>query len=987
MVSSPLFHCAVEVLEARIAPASLSFVDVDGDNVTITTNHGSDAQLQTAAHLSEVTAGHFQLQELELHDVAAFRVTNVTIEATANGGDGFVNVGYINATDADLGRVVVDGDLGRIDAGDHLLSTRGLNLLEVKSMGALNVSTQAVGGTLLSTIKGSTGALRVHGDILEAQLEISGSLERCDIEGSIIGGANEKSGSISTHDAFAHVTIAGLLQGGAGIDSGRIHSDSNLTDVTIAGGILGGGGDNSGQAAAHQQLQKITVNGNIIGGAGAESGALTTGRAALKVTVNGNIQGGTGTQSGELASAGSIGGITLNGSLLGGTGAQSGTFGTDKGMSDVHITGNVTGASGASSGQVVSKGFIRGFTLDGSLIGGANFETGALGSLKGVDDITIGGDIVAGTGERSGLLVCDAVANASIGSVKIAGSINGVPAAGVAGPNSGGILSGHVIVSVEIGADVLGGDTPDAGSIRARDGIKNVTVHGNLAGGAGFGSGVVSSATSIAAVSIDGSILGGGGGQSGAILSQQTLGVIKVGHDIVGGSGDESGEISVASPVKPSVAKSGASIERSATANSSNANIASVFVDGSIFGFNSRAEFGSFTGRIVSSGNIGTVSVVGDVNGGGQTGSGSILAQGNVKSVTIGGQLAGGGGSDTGFILARNNLGSVRINHDLVGGSGFNSGAIVSGGKISHVDIGGSIIGGVGGLSGRVETANFREGIGDSVGRFGPIGSVRVGGNVTGGNGDESGALQGGSIALVVIDGSVVGGNGADSGAITAADADLVDVTIHGDLTGGLGARAGHVGAARNIGSLEIGAIRGLISDGVAFPSLITAGGTLSPANNAHALALQKLVIDEATTTAEILVGYDLFKAPVNPDAQIGSVVVGVGDGNGIWGGTNLVAGATSGADQQFGTSDDAPIVAAGDVQAIISRIGRIIIKGQIIPAEVQSAMTYGIVAEEIVALKLNGAAVSLTAGPSNDFIPIGSTGDTTLVETGARVT
>src|SRR5204863_3817686 len=117
------FRSAAEVLEARIAPASLSFLDVDGDNVTITTDHGSDIQLQAAAHLNEVTPGHFQLQELKLDDVAAFRGTNVTIEATANGGDGFVNVGYINATDLDLGRVVVAGDLGRIDVGSHLLST------------------------------------------------------------------------------------------------------------------------------------------------------------------------------------------------------------------------------------------------------------------------------------------------------------------------------------------------------------------------------------------------------------------------------------------------------------------------------------------------------------------------------------------------------------------------------------------------------------------------------------------------------------------------------------------------------------------------------------------------------------------------------------------------------------------------------------------------------------------------------------------------
>ena len=45
MVSPLLFHCAAEVLEARIAPASLTFVDVDGDNVTITTNQANTVSM------------------------------------------------------------------------------------------------------------------------------------------------------------------------------------------------------------------------------------------------------------------------------------------------------------------------------------------------------------------------------------------------------------------------------------------------------------------------------------------------------------------------------------------------------------------------------------------------------------------------------------------------------------------------------------------------------------------------------------------------------------------------------------------------------------------------------------------------------------------------------------------------------------------------------------------------------------------------------
>ena len=64
--------CTAELLEARIAPASLTFVDADGDDVTVTTSKGSDAQLEAAALLFEVTPGRFQLQELEL-EAATFQ--------------------------------------------------------------------------------------------------------------------------------------------------------------------------------------------------------------------------------------------------------------------------------------------------------------------------------------------------------------------------------------------------------------------------------------------------------------------------------------------------------------------------------------------------------------------------------------------------------------------------------------------------------------------------------------------------------------------------------------------------------------------------------------------------------------------------------------------------------------------------------------------------------------------------------------------------
>ena len=56
----------------------------------------------------------------------------VTITARRGpiGGDGLIAVGFIDAGGIDLGKVVVDGDLGRIEAGDTTDPTRGLKSLE-----------------------------------------------------------------------------------------------------------------------------------------------------------------------------------------------------------------------------------------------------------------------------------------------------------------------------------------------------------------------------------------------------------------------------------------------------------------------------------------------------------------------------------------------------------------------------------------------------------------------------------------------------------------------------------------------------------------------------------------------------------------------------------------------------------------------------------------------------------------------------------------
>jgi hypothetical protein len=922
MINSPRFRNAAEPLEERIAPAAtFTFTDVDGDSVTITTSKGTDAQLQTAALLTPSGVG-MQLQALQFADLGAFENAAVTIDATqAGGGDGFVNVGYINATNIDLGKVLVDGDLGRIDVGHRNFPGAGIPQLEVKTLGAAGLTTQAAGGTLLSTVKGSIGTLTVHGDVTDAQVEVVRAINHILLEGSLIGGNDEKSGSIRAGDNVKDVMITGMIIGGAGLDSGRLSSGSKLSDATINGGIVGGSGENSGQLASRHQLSDITVNGGITGGGGLESGGLATNGALKKVAINGDITGGVGNQSGELAATGVITDVDVNGSLIGGAGVQSGSIGTENVTKGVHITGNITGGTGASSGQIVSKGVVSKITVDGSVIGGSNFETGTIGSLNGVDGITIGTNIIAGTGERSGLIVCDARAKASIGSVKILGSILGTPLAGIAGVSSGGLVSGDTIDSVEITGNIIGGNTPDAGSIRSLNGIREVIVHGNIEGGSADNSGSVHSTFKLGTVVVDGDLRGGTGIGSGAIISDTNLTSVTIHGSVIGGDGEASGRIETDG-------------------------------DG-------------------ATGNIGKIVVDGSVRGGAGLNSGLVFSSGSINSIQID-ALTGGSGVGSGAVASSGKITNMTVTTNVTGGSALDAGKISTGSDIKRLDIGGVLDGG------NAAFGSIRGGAGD-------IGQVFAGGklgaftaaNVIGGAGVFSAQIRAASIDSITITGALQGGDGQGSGAIIAFDGDIGSVEIGSQIQSGSGLLSGHIGADRKINSIEFGAAVGNQFN----PVWITAGGVAGAKNDSAGLAIKSITAADSTSFLNVLAGYDIDAVAVNPDVLIGTVTVGTGTGSGNWTATNVVAGAQSGDDGQFGTGDDS-LISASDATSLVSQIARVIINGAItLPPSGQFNGNFGIVAEHVVAVSVGGAAVTLQKGPLNDFLQIGTTGDTSVFE------
>ena len=93
------------------------------------------------------------------------------VPSAKNGGDGFVNVGFIEATGLDLISVSVRGDLGRINAGDNNAATVALGSLQVHSMGLFGFSTQGSSPSLYSQFVGPVGKLAIGGPYALLRME------------------------------------------------------------------------------------------------------------------------------------------------------------------------------------------------------------------------------------------------------------------------------------------------------------------------------------------------------------------------------------------------------------------------------------------------------------------------------------------------------------------------------------------------------------------------------------------------------------------------------------------------------------------------------------------------------------------------------------------------------------------------------------------------------------------------------------------------
>jgi hypothetical protein len=565
----------IEPLESRVAPATLvnpttvTYTDIDGDLVTVKVSKGALTEADFTFNNAFNTAGAQVLQLLDLHNSGPLSKANVSITAkrTAAGGDGRVNVGFIDASGTDLGTVIVAGDLGRIEAGDPNTSTTGLRKLSVTSMGRFGITTQAPGGNLQTSVNGPLGTLIVSGDLDEAAIDVfatglvNGRLGKAVIGGSVIGGASTDSGSIEASGGIGSIFIGGDLRGGSGNLSGQLHAIGKMGNVTVGGSVIGGNGPG-------------TRTGHLLGEGGIG-----------KVKIGGDLRAGSGLDSGSINSGGNLGGLNLGGSLIGGDAADPTGFAqvsSDAGIGPVVIGGDLRGGAGFGSAAIKATGKIASLKVGGSFIGGTGIS-GASVSALGYGAVTIGGSLLGGGGVETARLI--ARVDSDIASLTIGGSIIGGTGSG---SGTAGSLQG-TLGPTKIGGDVIGGGSFNTGQIfGGNEKMPSLTIGGSLIGSNFNSTGIISAFTA-GRIKIGGDLVGGS--ISGSEDTERTgfiqairIGSIFIGGSIIAGTDTSSGDADLNASIRATVS------------------IGSITVKGSILGNSSVRPLISANGKLGSSG-------------------------------------------------------------------------------------------------------------------------------------------------------------------------------------------------------------------------------------------------------------------------------------------------------------------------------------------------------------------------------------------------
>jgi hypothetical protein len=188
-------------------------------------------------------------------------------------------------------------------------------------------------------------------------------------------------------------------------------------------------------------------------------------------------------------------------------------------------------ANTATTGLAALTTLSMGVAGTSTQLPGGNLESSVRGP---VGKLVVKGDI-----ERAAIGVTGInLADGSIGKVVIGGSIFGGSL-----DNAGSIITSGSVAKIVVKGNLVGSFGELSGAIQVGGSSSSVVVGGSLIGGAGEGSGSLFSTGSLGKVKVGGSVSGAAGEFSGAIFAEKNLATVQIGEHLRGGAGVFSGSV------------------------------------------------------------------------------------------------------------------------------------------------------------------------------------------------------------------------------------------------------------------------------------------------------------------------------------------------------------------------------------------------------------------------------------------------------------
>jgi hypothetical protein len=177
--------------------------------------------------------------------------STLTVEVTNPQGDGLVNVGSLDTSMLNLGRVTIEGDLGAINI-------QRINLLQVESLGA------AEGTTRDFQFNMDVGKIIVNNGITDAQISVQGNLAQLkvgrkdNIAGNISNTEITITGDLDNLQALQSITAGSALTVGGAVKNMNIGKSIIDSTLTVTGAV-----QNMAVNGSVSRNSEIHVTGNV----------------------------------------------------------------------------------------------------------------------------------------------------------------------------------------------------------------------------------------------------------------------------------------------------------------------------------------------------------------------------------------------------------------------------------------------------------------------------------------------------------------------------------------------------------------------------------------------------------------------------------------------------------------------------------------------------------------------------------------------------